>query len=115
MRAQGRKVRPAQRTSAGEVTMTSLAIAILLLSAPAPVSAPAPAAADPLFDPAVACTIADDALFSAPESTPEPAAPTPALEPEPRSLVRAAESRVSQEDPSQQAISVAVRADRSAL
>jgi hypothetical protein len=90
--------------------MTSLAIAILLLSAPA--SAPASAAADPLFEPAVACTITDDTLFSAPESTPEPAAPAPA--PEPRSLVLAAESRVSHEDPGQQATSFAVRVDLTA-
>jgi hypothetical protein len=94
--------------------MTSLALAILLLSAPVPASASG--AADPLFDPAVACAITDDALFSAPESTPEPAAPAPApgLEPEPRSLVLAAESRVSHEDPGQQAISFAVRVDRTA-
>jgi hypothetical protein len=83
--------------------MTSLAIAILLLSAPA--SAQATGAADPLFDPAVACTIADDTMFSAPESTPEPA---------PRSLVLAAESRVNQEEAGQQAISYAVRTDRTA-
>ena len=98
--------------------MTSLAIAILLLSAPVPASASG--AADSLFDPAVACTITDDTLFSVPESTPEPAAPAPAPaparapEPEPRSLVLAAESRVSHEDPGQQAISFAVRVDRTA-
>jgi hypothetical protein len=95
--------------------MTSLAIAILLLSAPS-ASASASGAADPLFDPAVACTITDDTLFSAPETTPELIAPAsaPALEPEPRSLVLAAESRVSHEDPGQQAISFAVRVDLTA-
>jgi hypothetical protein len=90
--------------------MTSLAIAILLFSAPA-----SGGAADPLFEPALACTSGDDALFAAPEATTAPAAPdpapAPAPAPEPRSLVLAAESRISQEDPSQQAILLAVRVD----
>ena len=86
--------------------MTSLAIAILLLSAPT-----AAGAADPLFEPGLACTIDDDTLFSAPESMTEPAAPAPAPDQEPRSLVLAAASRVSREDPSQQAFPLAVRVD----
>jgi hypothetical protein len=89
--------------------MISLAVAILLLSAPAPLGAP-----DPSFEPAVACAIAGDTLFTAPAPTTEPVASTPApvLTPEPRSIVLAAASRVSQEDPSQQAIPVALRGDR---
>src|SRR5580765_8044233 len=86
--------------------MTSLAIAILLLSAPTSAGA-----ADPLFEPARACTIGDDTLFSAPESRTEPAAPVPAPDQEPRSLVLAAASRVNREDASQQAFPLAVRVD----
>jgi hypothetical protein len=90
--------------------MTSLAIAILLFSGPAS------GGADPLFEPALACTSGDDALFAAPEATTAPAAPVPASAPapEPRSLVLAAESRVSHEDPGQQATAPAVRVDLTA-
>ena len=87
--------------------MTSLALAILLLSTPVPMTEP-----DPLFEAPVACAIDGDMLFSAPESTTEPAAP--AAPPEPRSLVLAAASRVSHEDPSQQALPFAVRVDLTA-
>ena len=87
--------------------MTSLALAILLLSTPVPMTEP-----DPLFEAPVACAIDGDMLFSAPESTTEPAAP--AAPPAPRSLVLAAASRVSHEDPSQQALPFAVRVDLTA-
>jgi hypothetical protein len=94
--------------------MSSLAIAIMLLSAPVPAGAP-----DPLFEPAVACAVAGDTLFAGPESTADPAAPdpdpaAPARDAEPRSLVLAAASRVSREDPSQQALSFAVHVDLTA-
>ncbi len=87
--------------------MTSLAIAIVLLSAPVPAGAP-----DPLFEPAVACAVAGDTFFSAPKSTADPAAPAP--DPQPRSLVLAAASLVSREDPSQQALPFAVHVDLTA-
>ena len=86
--------------------MTALAIAMVLLSAPAPAGA-----SDPLFEPTVACAVAGDTLFAAPESTTDLAAPVPVPDPEPRSLVLAAASRVSREDPSQQAFPLAVRVD----
>ena len=84
--------------------MTPLAIAILLLPAPASAGAP-----DPLFEPAVACVIAGDTLFAAPELATEPLAPAP--DPEPRSLLLAAASRVSHEDPSPRAFPLAIRVD----
>jgi hypothetical protein len=87
--------------------MTPLAIAILLLPAPASAGAP-----DPLFEPTVACAIAGDMRFGVPESTAVPVAPAP--DPEPRSLLLAAASRVSHEDPSQQAFPLALRADLTA-
>jgi hypothetical protein len=87
--------------------MTPLAIAILLLSTPVPVTEP-----DPLFETTVACAVDGDTLFSATESRTEPAAPAP--DPKPRSLSLAAESRVSHEDPSQQAIPFPVRVDLTA-
>jgi hypothetical protein len=85
--------------------MTSLALAILLLSA-----STQPGAPDPLFEPTIACASAGDTLFSAPEPTTEPAAP--AADPEPRSLLIAAESRVNHEDPGQQSMPFAARFDR---
>jgi hypothetical protein len=84
--------------------MSSFAIAIVLLSVPVPAGAP-----DPLFEPAVACAVAGDMLFPAPEPATDPAAPAP--DAEPRSLVLAAASRVSREDPSQQALPFAVHVD----
>jgi hypothetical protein len=87
--------------------MIPLAIAILLLPAP-----PSAGASDPLFEPAVACVLAGDAPFGVPESRTEPVAPAP--DPQPRSLLLAAASRVSHEDPGQQAFPLAVRVDLTA-
>jgi len=91
--------------------MSSFAIAVVLLSAPLRAGAP-----DPLFEPIVGCAVAGDTLFTGAESTTDPAAPerdpaAPAPDAEPRSLVLAAASRVSREDPSQQALPVAAHVD----
>jgi hypothetical protein len=87
--------------------MSALAIAILLVSTATYSTEP-----DAVFTTATACSIEPDALFpadavdsTAVDST---AAPAPTVDPQPRSLLLSAESRVLREDAHEQSASVLV-------
>jgi hypothetical protein len=86
--------------------MSALAIAILLVSTATYSIAP-----DGVFTTVAACSIEPDRLFPAdPVDSTVPPAPT--VDPQPRSLLLSAESRVRREDPHEQSASVLVRAER---
>ena len=86
--------------------MSALAIAILLVSTATYSTEP-----DAVFMTAAACSIEPDALFPAdPVDSTVPLPPT--VDPQPRSLLLSAESRVLREDPHEQSASVLVRAER---
>ncbi len=88
--------------------MSALAIAILLVSTATYSTAP-----DGVFTMAAACSIEPDGLFPAdPVDSAVPPARTVDPQPQPRSLLLSAESRVRREDPSGQSASVLVRAER---
>lgn len=85
--------------------MSALAVAILLVSTATYSTEP-----DAVFTTA-ACSIEPDALFAAdPVDSTVPPAPT--VDPQTRSLLLSAESRVLREDPHEQSASVLVRAER---
>ena len=86
--------------------MSALAIAILLVSTATYSTEP-----DAVFTTAAACSIEPDGLFPAdPVDSTVPPAPT--MDPQPRSLLLSAESRVRHEDLHEQSASVLVRAER---
>jgi hypothetical protein len=86
--------------------MSALALAILLVSTATYSTEP-----DAVFTTAAACSIEPDGLFPAdPVDSTVPPAPT--VDPQPRSLLLSAESRVRREDPSGQSARVLVRSER---
>ena len=85
--------------------MSALAIAILLASTATYSTEP-----DAVFTTAAACSIEPDGLFPTdPVDSTVPPAPT--VDPQPRSLLLSAESRVLREDPSGQSASVLMRVE----